>query len=300
MINLHSEVGGWFRIEAVRPDGTRRLLADWFPNLILNQGLDMLGALSSETSGHMTACQVGSSNTAPANTQTALLAYVAGTATITESNSGFESTPPYYGWARRTYRFGQGVAAGNLSEVGVGRTTSGNTLFSRALILDGEGDPTTITVLSDEFLDVTYELRQYPATVDVTGSLIISGVDYDYVVRAMLVTSGNWTRAADPFDVVFASYNTYTGPLGPITGNPAGQAAGNGSVTYLSYTPGNYYRDTKIVWSIADGNASGGVGAIGYTTGRGAFQVSFDPPIPKDATKILEIVMRTSWARKTL
>ena len=161
MITMQHETqcAGWFKIEATRPDGTRRVLADWFPNLILNGGLDRMGA----NPDYLSWCQVGSGSTAPVAAQTALVNRIAGTSTQQNNVSGAQASAPYYGWYRRTYRFAQGVAAGNLSEVGVGWATSGS-LFSRALILDGGGSPTTITVLSDEVLDVTYELRRYPGT----------------------------------------------------------------------------------------------------------------------------------------
>src|SRR5690606_31940294 len=46
---------GRFKLEAERPDGQRRLLADWFPNLITNAGLNRIGT----SSGWLTACAVG-------------------------------------------------------------------------------------------------------------------------------------------------------------------------------------------------------------------------------------------------
>ena len=74
---------------------------------------------------------------------------------------------PYYRWAKVTWRFGQGVAAGNISEVGLGWGNSN--LWNRALIKDANGNPTTITVLSDEYLDVVSEIRDYP-TLSSSGS----------------------------------------------------------------------------------------------------------------------------------
>ena len=303
MIHIRNEMAGWFKIEAVKADGSRRVLADWFPNLILNQGLDYLAQTNTEAGvTHIGAVQVGSSSTAPANGQTALVAYIAGTTNVTANTNGAQASSPYYGWFRRVYRFPQGAAAGNLSEVGVGKTAATGSLFSRALILDGGGIPTTITVLADEFLDVTYEIRQYPVIADVTGEVTISGVDYDYVVRPANITNllywANGDRAIDntPTSLGF----TYTGPIGATTSLPAGAATGTSVFSYSAYTTGNYYRDVKQTWSIAAGNASGGVGAIDFYTSRGCFQVSFSPSIPKDNTKILEITMRVSWARKTL
>lgn len=297
MIVIPAELGGWFKMEAVRPDGTRRLLADWFPNLILNQGLDQLGG----SSGTLNACQVGTNSTAPAVGQTALLGYLAGTANTVGTTGGAQASPPYYGWGRTVYRFAQGAAAGNLSEVGVGQTAATGALFSRALILDGDGDPTTITVLPDEFLDVTYELRQYAPTADVTGTITISGVDYDYTLRAALVTEASaWANVGGAFSFGSGN-NAYSGPLGAVTSAPAGVAGGGSPDGALSaYTPGAYARNAKLTWSIGAGNAVGGVGAAVVATTRGTFQIGFSPVIPKDNTKILELTFRIAWARKTL
>src|SRR5690606_4774599 len=65
------------------------------------------------------------------------------------------------GWYEITvsHQFGQGQAAGNLSEIGIQHTSTSGPLWSRALILDGQGNPTTITVLPDDFLTCYYTLR---------------------------------------------------------------------------------------------------------------------------------------------
>jgi hypothetical protein len=299
MISIPCQFAALFKLEAVKADGSRRVLADWFPNLILDQGLDYLGE---SAGGHLAACQVGSGSTAPSNAQTALVSYVAGTNNVISDTGNAQGSAPYYGWQRRVYRFAQGAAAGNLSEVGVGRTGATGSLFSRALILDGGGTPTTITVLADEFLDVTYECRQYPPLEDVEDEITISGVDYDYVVRAALVTSSVWSPVGEAFAFGGGgSLNrTYSGPLGAVTGLPADSASGTASGTLLTYSAGDYYRDAKLSWSIAVGNAVGGVGAVDIATTRGVFQIGFTPSIPKDSTKILELTFRISWARKTL
>lgn len=128
-----------------------------FHNLVLDAGLDRLSVGSA-----IGRVCVGSGNSTPVVTQTSLDAFIASTTTTQGSDAGGKQiiTEPYYYWARRTYRFGEGVAAGNLSEIGLGWTNTN--LFNRALIKDASGNPTTITVLADEFLDVVVELRFYP------------------------------------------------------------------------------------------------------------------------------------------
>ena len=297
MITMQHETqcAGWFKLEAIRPDGTRRVLADWFPNLILNGGLDRMGA----NADYLNWCQVGSGSTAPVATQTALVNRIAGTSTVQSSVEGAQASAPYYGWRRLTYRFAQGVAAGNLSEVGVGWDTSGS-LFSRALILDGGGSPTTITVLSDEVLDVTYELRRYPGTVDLTGTVVLDGVTHNWVSRAAAVTDQySWSgTGAMALDFAIA----HNGDIGPVTaGSPSGTLSNLIHVTTLAYSSGSYTRAFTVPAGLNDGNLVGGIRSIltgSYSEGAGRYQIQFDPAIPKGNTKVLSLTIQHTWARR--
>ena len=296
MITMQHETqcAGWFKIEATRPDGTRRVLADWFPNLILNGGLDRMGA----NADYLSWCQVGSGSTAPVATQTALVNRIAGTDTIQASTTGAQASAPYYGWYRQTFRFAQGVAAGNLSEVGVGWATSGS-LFSRALILDGGGSPTTITVLSDEVLDVTYELRRYPGTVDLTGTVVLDGVTHNWVSRAAGVTNqGSWGGAGA---MALDYARSFNGDIGAVTAfNPSGTSDFI-STTPLAYSSGSYTRAATVSAGLNDSNLSGGIRSIvigADAAAAGSYQIQFDPAIPKNNTKVLTLTIQHTWARR--
>src|SRR5690606_22234699 len=61
-------------------------------------------------------------------------------------------------------------------------------------VVDEMGNPTTITVLSDEFLEVIYEITLY--TIDgATGTLTINidgtPTDFDYEIRPINMNHGN-------------------------------------------------------------------------------------------------------------
>lgn len=327
MTDLCVGVSGRFKIEAFRTDdagneipGTRRVAADWFNNLITDAGLNLIGSggrvgnLNSNT-GPWCTCGVGSGSTAPSASDTALQAQVARSNTWQSTQSGTQGSAPYFGWKRQTYRFATGVAAGNLSEVGMFSAMSGGTCFSRALILDGGGSPTTITVLSDETLDVTYELRLYPAA-DSTWSATIQGVSYSGNVRAALVTQGSYMGFWSPGEgqdqgasggllintnvggAAITAYETQT--LGAVTGVPSGTAfPASLGATPATYTPGNFYRDHAVVWGLSDGNAPGGIGSMRILSVLGTYQMNFTPKLPKDSTKVLTLNVRVSWARRT-
>lgn len=300
-----NRMAGRYKIEAIRPDGRRRLCADWFPNLITDIGLDRFG-----NADWRTYCQVGSGNSTPTVGDTGLQTLVAATSTKNSELTSTQPSSPYYGSRTIVYRFATGVAAGNLSEVGVGWASAGS-LFSRALILDGGGSPTTITVLADETLDVTYELRIYAPEVDSAFEFEMSSVTYDCVSRAANVTSTNFwippPAALNPGST--GNHRVTNGALGAITGTPSGSNASPDSTSISSYSNGTYYRDMTLGFSLNFGNLSGGISnlCLGYSfIGGGGFsilgarQISFSPAIDKDATKVLSLTLRQQWARKTL
>lgn len=302
MIQIKSNVKGFFKIEAVKPDGTRRVLADWFPNLILDQGLDRMGA----NSDYLNACQVGTGSTTPAAAQTGLTTYVAGTTSVESTTYFAASDAPYYGSITKRFRFAAGVAEGNISEVGIGWSSSGSTLFSRALILDEMSSPTTITVLADEVLDVTYELRQYAPTVDFSGTVDT----YTVTLRASNVTdassSAGWGNqlglaSAGLLNTGQAALAAYDGTLGVVTGAPSGtEASVSGlphTVTNAAYSGGTYYRDITYFVDLNGLNVTGGIDCIKFGTTRGQYQASFSPAIDKDATKTMTLQFRIAWAR---
>lgn len=301
VVEIKTKIQGMYKIEAVRPDGSKRLLADWFPNLITDGGLDQIG----QRADWLAYCVVGSGNTAPANSDTSLVSFIAATSSYTTSSRTAQSSPPYYGTSTQTYRFAIGVATGNLSEVGISPVNNGTTLFSRALILDGLGSPTTITVLAGEALDVTYQLLQYVPTSDVTGTVTINSIPYAYTMRAAFANGTAWAvgPASSGGDWAGTNQSYVTdGTIGAITGQPSGTIGSGSTSAYGSYTPGNYYLDTTISYSLVQSNVSGGIGAMLLAQGRyigslGAMQVAFVPSLPKDGSHTMTLVFRHSWAR---
>lgn len=302
-IKLQSGVAGWFRIEAFRVDeagaelpGSRRVAADWFQNLVTDIGLERIATASD----FLTACRVGTGATAPAVTDTALSAQVgsAGSAARTSNVDTAQASAPYYAANTTTWRFPAGTATGNLSEVGVGWATTGATLFSRALILDSGGSPTTITVLSDEVLDVTYQFRIYPPTVDTSGTVTLDSISYGYTGRASNVTSASSWKVEDAAG--FSTIIAYSGAIGAITSTPTGTTASGGSGADSAYSASSHVRQGVITWGLTAGNVAGGIRSIAYTHGFARYQVEFSPVIPKDGTKVLTLTLSHSWARKTI
>lgn len=292
-------VAGRYKFQAVKADGTTRELTDWFDNLILDAGLNRMGSGS-----YLSNCHVGTGNTAPTVTDTALAGFVANTTAVTNTTYSAAASAPYYGSILKTFRFGQGVAAGNLAEVGIGWGT-GASLFSRALIKDGSGNPTTITVLSDEFLDVTYELRLYVPTADTVNVVNISGVNYTFTSRAISATSSSYwatglgsTVSRGSSDT--ANINARNGALVAISvDNPSGNSSSATTSTTLAYSSNSYQRDFQGYWGLDAGNLAGSISLFDLATSVGRYQIGVSPVIPKDNTKLLNVFFRVSWGRYT-
>lgn len=313
-------ISGRYRLLISSPSRGTRVAAE-FDNLILNSGLDRLGVGTA-----VSYCQVGSGAVAPAVTDTALQTFVASSNTTGPNNgtATYTAGPPDYIEYLLVRRFNPGVATGTLAEVGFGWSASTGSLFSRALILDGGGSPTTITVLSDETLDVEYRLRVYPPASDVTGSISISGSSYDYVIRPSGVSTNYATSPAWNPSVLFSTAsisgirNTTDAKvygagatLGARTSPPTGGIGGATSIagatyTETAYSTGSYKRTCKISVPISAGNVSGGIQCMvfGFQSSNSAnsygagFQISFNPAIPKDNTKVFEVTFDFSWARR--
>ena len=308
-INITSHVLGRFKLEAFKCDengdelpGSRKVLAPWFSNLITDNGLNLLGSTDDFKAYH----QVGSGSATPSVSDVSLSAWVAGSNTTISASLTAQSSAPRYGSSIRGVRFGAGVAAGNISEVGVSPGANGN-LFSRALVLDSLGNPTTVTVLADEFLDVIYEFRQYAPLIDGAGTVELGGVVYDYVSRAARASSSEeWAQSATGRVMGFSGATAYNGAIGAITGIPAGTSSALGCAP-LAYSSGSMQTKCTVTASPAQGNLSGGIKSLyltrlgpGNANSTGAYQVEFTPAIPKTATNSLSLILSVTWARKTL
>ena len=334
VIDLPRRMEGRFKLRRVKAaSGIIVEETDWIPNLLVNGFFD--DRLNSSGSDYYyKGYIVGSGTNAAAETDTALQAYVGGGASCEEVWTVRNATvsPRYIRHGMR-FRSTEGGAAGNLSEIAMYSDTSNNTttgpaatrrIHSRARIVDGAGNPTTITVLSDEFLDVIYEITMY-AIEDVTGVLTVNidgtPTNIDYTLRSvhMLNTSG-WspankvsTFAAGAFGSFLpATTNgtnectlraaTYTSLL-PYDGSTAVERIAsnifNSRVSVEAYVNGSKTRRDTRRLPLNNGNIGGGFQSIIIPTGQagtswGLTQMLLASPIPKVATKLFDLPIRVT------
>lgn len=315
-LKLGAEVGvaGVFQnIQVLDREGRVKRETGAFQNLITNAGLTRLATTSASLCNW---CRVGTGSTAPAFTDTALENQIASHST---SNAGRgANVAEGYCFANYTWTFPVGAVVGNISEIGTGwASDSNNTLFSRALILDALGNPTTITLLADEQLRVSWQQRRYWPTHDTTGTLVNEGNrggTYSWTVRPAVV--GSWEAGGGGMlgdvsgfaDNSGSSRNWRRAPseLSGIENGPVWDSLNSGSSVFSVAGP----LTSKEVRSltISQNNVATGLQTVVFTGGasgsgqsdhynKHAFQVRFDPPLMKTSSDILEVDFTLTWAR---
>lgn len=296
-INIHNKVGARFKLIVHKGDGFAVRETNWFHNIVLDSGLAQMSAGT-----WINRCCVGSGNSTPLPEQANLDNFIASTNTkISESSSSNPSSPPYYVSAKVTWRFDEGVAAGNLSEVGLG--WSNVNLWNRALIKDTNGNPTTITVLSDEYLDVIAEIRVYLRD-NISGSFNLLNKTGEVISTHSIIGKPAYINSLLRPSFEKISFNTtvgyvYDGNIGEITDAPQGKRAefivGPTIYTGLSaqcvYTlPLAVANFTHISFLCSTYLLSSSGNAIYYQ-----FQIS--PPILKKDTQVMTYTFEISWGR---
>lgn len=277
------------------------------PNLILNSGLKRMG----QNRDYLNYIHLGSGNTPPSPEQKALQNKLYSGNTISPTN-GFSSginvsdrTKPFV-WLKRTFRISPRGKNTTYSELGIGWNDS--ELFSRTLIKDPLGKPTTITILDDEYLDVTYEFRVYIPTNTVTTSVTPTGDDV--IPRTILSRACNastnslstgWSARdsySSPASVLdlYSSQMSYfkNGEIQDIFSTPLGSSLGS-----FNYSVAERINDTSARLRIARGlpDNVGTIRSLVLCSTMFSFQFQFDPPFNKTNEDKFDIDIVISWGR---
>jgi hypothetical protein len=189
-----------------------------------------------------------------------------------------------------------------LSEVGVGNTK--DTLFSRAIIVDQFGDIAPITVLADESIQLSFELRSYVNPNDVLMNVVVAGNTTGSDVLHQVTIRPAQINTAKTINIgIGYSHNNialYSGVIQVNTLPPSGSSTSLTTYANIAaYTPGSFQASFifNTIFSETVGNYAGGVKAIRVSNSQCDFQLGFDPPIMKTSSDILRFGVTLSWGR---
>lgn len=234
-------------VEAVEESG-------WSKNLLVNTWFnDKLG--NAPGVRWFTGFVCGAGTNTPAVTDVAMQSYLGGGNSLQSATRTIvANVAPRHMKIVLRYRGNEGAVVGNVSEVGLyWSSVSTNTapsnsvsLVNRARIVDELGNPTSITVLSDEFLEVVYEVRFY-AMEGLTGTLTINmpggPQNFNYEIRPVSMNhTGSWS-------------------------NSVGQVSGNGVGAYISGWPivaGSNYSHSYVTGQTTFGDPESAVVPAGF------------------------------------
>lgn len=304
--NLKLQVGATFQLQVSKGSLVVKE-TPIIPNMVLNSGLDAMGGIGNADITHV---HVGSSNVPPDINQTVLQTPVAGTSDSVPNTPDVSivntSTKPYYYGLRRTFRFPVGAAQGNLAEVGLGNYQG--VMFNRTLITDELGNPTVLSILEDEVLDVVVELRVYPA-YDMTGTINLlnrlGGIvsTHTYTGNCVIHPSGlAWSLAN--VGVTFPLLSASTGSQAIDVSTPTYPEITDSTANNMDQSrPTN--RSLRGSWLLSTDQANNGVASIYIPIGNLmsrtdsfsliGFKFNISPPIPKDNAKTLRCPFLVAW-----
>lgn len=310
-------LSGQFRAVVSEDAAGERVKHDtgFFDNLITDVGMNRVGIVTTGAADSMGAFSVlcgrfvvGSGSATPAFTDTALVAPVA----FASAEPGLDSQSSSYerGWYEITVRhqFGQGQAAGNLSEIGIQHTSLSGPLWSRALILDGAGNPTTITVLPSDFLTCYYTLRIMIPQDDAVFNI---DVDYDedgiiptvVTARPLAANSSSstngWGLQTAATSGSRAGLQFFSGGLAmPTANDPLGSKVANetNSFTVVQYVTDSHQRFLTRTNGLNEHNSQE-LRTARLDALMGRWQIEFNPPLQKNNTQTMQLTFGYSWAR---
>lgn len=206
-VSVKQRVKARFKLRAMKGNIIMRESA-WCPNLIVNGWFNNLFGVPSLYG--ICGFLAGAGTAAAAETDTALVSYLGGGNDYQQSWVTTNSTvSPRTMTLGVRYRGAEGAVVGNVSEIAMYWSTSGigpaptRSIINRARVVDELGNPTSVTVLSDEFLEVIWEFT-YFAIEGATGVLTINiagtPTNFNYEIRPVSMKSNNvWIASPSTF-----------------------------------------------------------------------------------------------------
>jgi len=266
IIQTKIQLKGRYKIQRIKADSGKLIQSSpWMNNLITNAGKQ---TYISRGDNIPLSCAVGTGNSTPSVNDTALnrvgAAGAESAANVFTEDSG---TVPATYW----FRFYPGQATGNISELGIYLGSPGYadfTLFSRALVRDSQGNPTTITVLSDEYLDIYWEFTLHVAG-RTTGTIPFynKGTEQSvaWVMKPAYALSWSARSGSSLEQPKINHYGSYSYLVSDVLEEPSHNDqnpssstswAGPNKGAALPYVADSYYQEYEYTWLLDRGHAN--------------------------------------------
>lgn len=294
-----TKVAGHFHLRVVNAETGAVRQEREFDNLVTDIGLEYYARGWPNTDF---SCVVGSGTNEP-NVQDTTLGNIIAKTGISLTTGAIGGAPDYVRSQKLSGRFAAGAISGTITEIGVVHSIL-NILWCRQLILDEQGNPTSLTVLDNEFLDVTYTLYTYPNLQDKTFLFVMDGVTYNCTSRLALAARSGYAVSGSFFINIYLAQlqNVFsTQQLGDITGQPGGTSVAAGiiasSLPWDASAP--HSRESSLTMALNQANVQGGIGSMLLVDREGPFyhQISFNPVLPKDNTVKMTLIFSDTVSR---
>lgn len=315
-LNISQSIRGFFTWERVDMSTNDIIQSSTQPNLILNQGLDYVAARTYQE--NITSCAIGSGSTAPLTTDTGLSNELARTSTYDITYQPCATTLVGNVFSiQKTFKFASQTQDQQFGEIGWSYTdTPGNNLFSKAQILDTNGNPIILTIYRNQYLRVTYTLKitLSPSTASTNGAIIdgwptSSGQSkIQYIGLRAVGPDGNPQNydsggtVNEPsqgiFQVFLSVISTALAAFGSAANRSGGTATTSGSIS--TYIPGTYSITKSGTFGRGVANStlrSTGLGPSGSSSVNSTYVELFDIDQEKDTSYELTFNFVYTWGR---
>lgn len=300
-INLKCSLKGQYKIIVRRADLSIREETDWFDNVILNQGIDGLFLSSNAITGSSySRIDVGTGSTPAKVTDSALESKIGEcgdyqyqyhkTSTQTEKS-------PYSFSFELGFRSALGGVVGNISEVGFFSAQENvNRLMSRSLVVDSSGNPTSITVKNDEYLDVIWKMTVYMGTGGNKFTFNDKGttreITCNFSPAAMAYIGNSSPPTWDDGGIYFSGVHVSgSKDLPSVTAyiNPPYDMLNYNAFSEQPYESGTYKRQYNIEVPLNFGNFENGIGSFMASMNLFVIAYNFSEYLPKTKEEKLSL-----------
>lgn len=301
---MQIKVKGQYTIEVIQEDGSLKQgsgLNVPFENLLTDTFYANI--TDNYYNANASTIRVGTGSTPPVGSNTALQAQIA-SAGLSVSTTFIPAL--LQGKQSGTATFATGGVIGNISEVGM--FDENGSMYSRALIKDANGDPTTITLTATDQLRVTYTIVTYLLNTTLSGTVTVTrdGVNENYpwvFYPAGMSTSYGpepiYRFANFSFGSVFTiGYTSEAPAINTHLLCPTLSVSQAASIKTQSYNGTTKTKTITVLWGIGS-NFPNGVNIyrpFSLSTSQGSFGYFYFPtPIPKSATQSLSLTFTYSF-----